>query len=284
MINIFNYDYQYGLNTISTIDLFLLSLIFLCIGSFASSTIYRLSLIFIEDNPNTNLLFPRSFCPNCKTTIKPIYLIPLLGYLIQKGKCNSCKSNISIFYPLTEIFFLFVGLVALNAYGISIFLYFLILITYLFYVLFYLDLKFYYLPFSINLLLVITGFISNVFFNMFIDDLNYLFNLNPIQFSSLGFLIGYFSLWLVNFVFKAIYKKDGIGGGDFILFGAIGSMFGPFSLGLILFLGAIIGCALFLFLNKAFTKEIPLGSCLILGTVFYFFIKKYELLGMFIVI
>ena len=284
MANIFNYDYHHGLNAISTIDLFLFSLIFLCIGSFASSTIYRLSLIFLGDNPNTNLLFPRSFCPNCKTTIKLIYLIPLVGYLIQKGKCNSCKSNISIYYPLTEIFFLTVGLAAINAYGISIFLYFLILITYLFYVLFYLDLKFYYLPLSINLLLVITGFISNVFFNVFIDDLNYLFNLNSIQFSSLGFLIGYFSLWLVNFVFKAIYKKDGIGGGDFILFGAIGSIFGPFSLGLILFLGAITGCILFVFSNKSFKKEIPLGSCLILGSVFYFFIKKYELLNSFLVI
>ncbi len=176
------------------------------------------------------------------------------------------------------------GLAVLNAYGISVFLYFLILTTYLFYVLFYLDLKFYYLPLSINLLLVITGFISNVFFNMFIDDLNYLFNLNSIQFSSLGFLIGYSSLWLVNFVFKTIYKKDGIGGGDFILFGAIGSMFGPFSLALILFLGAITGCILFLFSNASFKKEIPLGSCLILGSVFYFFIKKYELLNMFIVI
>ena len=284
MTNIFNYDYQHGLNAISAIDLFLFSLIFLCIGSFASSTIYRLSLTFSEDNQNTNLLFPRSFCPNCKTTIKLIYLMPLVGYLIQKGKCNSCKSNISIFYPLTEIFFLTIGLIAINAYGISIFLYFLIFITYLFYVLFYLDLKNFYLPLSINLLLILAGFIGNIFFNIFVDDLTYIFNLNPIQFSSIGFLIGYSSLWLVNFVFKVIYKKDGIGGGDFILFGAIGSMFGPFSLGLILFLGAITGCILFLFSNKSFKKEIPLGSCLILGSVFYFFIKKYELLNMFIVI
>ena len=284
MTNIFNYDYQHGLNAISAIDLFLFSLIFLCIGSFASSTIYRLSLTFSEDNQNTNLLFPRSFCPNCKTTIKLIYLMPLVGYLIQKGKCNSCKSNISIFYPLTEIFFLTIGLIAINAYGISIFLYFLIFITYLFYVLFYLDLKNFYLPLSINLLLILAGFIGNIFFNIFVDDLTYIFNLNPVQFSSIGFLIGYSSLWLVNFVFKVIYKKDGIGGGDFILFGAIGSMFGPFSLGLILFLGAITGCILFLFSNKSFKKEIPLGSCLILGSVFYFFIKKYELLNMFIVI
>ena len=284
MANIFNYDYQNGLNAISAIDLFLFSLIFLCIGSFASSTIYRLSLTFSEDNQNTNLLFPRSFCPNCKTTIKLIYLMPLVGYLIQKGKCNSCKSNISIFYPLTEIFFLTIGLIAINQYGISIFLYFLIFITYLFYVLFYLDLKKFYLPLSINLLLILAGFIGNIFFNIFVDDLTYIFNLNPVQFSSIGFLIGYSSLWLVNFVFKAIYKKDGIGGGDFILFGAIGSMFGPFSLGLILFLGAITGCILFVFSNKSFKKEIPLGSCLVLGSVFYFFIKKYELFNMFIVI
>ena len=260
-----------------SIEIWLSLILGACVGSFINVIAWRFPL-------NQSIVLPRSYCPKCYTKLTWFENIPILSWLIQKGKCNSCKSNISIFYPLTEIFFLFMGLAALNAYGISIFLYLLILTTYLLYVLFYLDLKFYYLPLSINLLLVITGFISNVFFNMFIDDLNYLFNLNSIQFSSLGFLIGYSSLWLVNFVFKAIYKKDGIGGGDFILFGAIGSMFGPFSLGLILFLGAIIGCTLFLFLNKAFKKEIPLGSCLILGAVFYFFIKKYELLGMFIVI
>ena len=109
-------------------------------------------------------------------------------------------------------------------------------------------------------------------------------NLNSFTFTAYGFLIGYSSLWFVNFIFKIIYKRDGIGGGDFILFGAIGSIFGPISLGLILFLGAFTGCILFLIFNKRFKKEIPLGSSLIIGSVFYFFIKKYELLNNFLVI
>ena len=284
MVNIFNYEYIYGLSIFSVFELFIFSLIFLSIGSFASSSIFRLSPTSLNEQSNTNLLFPRSFCPDCKTSIKLIYLIPLLGYIIQKGKCNSCEKEISSLYPLTEIFFLFSGLLALKIFGLSIFLYFSILLIYLFYVLFYLDFKFYYLPLSINLLLVLTGFISNIFFNIFIDDSTYIFNLSPVKFTAYGFLIGYSSLWFINFIFKIIYKRDGIGGGDFILFGAIGSIFGPISLGLILFLGAFMGCILFLIFNKRFKKEIPLGSSLIIGSVFYFFIKKYELLNNFLVI
>ena len=97
-------------------------------------------------------------------------------------------------------------------------------------------------------------------------------------------MIGYSFLWFVNFIFKIIYRRDGIGGGDFILFGGIGSIFGQISLGLILFLGAFIGCIFFLIFNNKFKNEIPLGSSLILGSVFYFFIKKYELLSNFLVI
>ncbi|MAR95417.1 MAG: prepilin peptidase [Gammaproteobacteria bacterium] len=284
MVNIFNYEYFIGLGGFSSFELLLFSLIFLSIGSFASSSIFRLSPNSLNEQTNTNLLFPRSFCPDCKTSIKLIYLIPLVGYIIQKGKCNSCKKEISSLYPLTEIFFLFSGLVALKIFGLGIFLYFSILLIYLFYVLFYLDFKFYYLPLSLNLLLVITGFVSNIFFNVFINDTAYIFNLSSITFTAYGFLIGYSSLWFINFIFRIIYKRDGIGGGDFILFGGIGSIFGPISLGLILFLGAFIGCILFLIFNNKFKNEIPLGSSLILGSVFYFFIKKYELLSNFLVI
>ena len=284
MVNIFNYEYVNGLSEFSSFELFLFSLLFLSIGSFTSSSIFRLSPNFLNKETNASLLLPRSFCPNCKTSIKLIYLIPLLGYIIQKGKCSSCKKEISNLYPITEIFFLFSGLAALNIFGLSIFLYFSILLIYLFYVMFYLDFKFYYLPLSINLLLVFTGFVSNIFFNIFIDNSAYIFNLNSFTFTAYGFLIGYSFLWFVNFIFKIIYKRDGIGGGDFILFGGIGSIFGPISLGLILFLGAFIGCIFFLIFNNKFKNEIPLGSSLILGSVFYFFIKKYELLNNFLVI
>jgi prepilin signal peptidase PulO-like enzyme (type II secretory pathway) len=81
-----------------------------------------------------------------------------------------------------------------------------------------------------------------------------------------------------------ISKKDGIGGGDFILFGGIGSLLGPFSLGLILFMASLFGCLMFLIDRKKNKEQIPLGSCLILGSICYFLIKNFELLDNFLVI
>jgi leader peptidase (prepilin peptidase)/N-methyltransferase len=121
------------------------------------------------------------------------------------------------------------------------------------------------------------GLSSNYFFNIFVDESAYLLSIPKDLFGFYGLLLGYFSLWLINFIFKIFSKKDGIGGGDFILFGAIGSIFGPISLPIILFIGSLFGCLMYIFLNNASKKEIPLGSCLILGSFAYFVIKKFEL-------
>ena len=283
MVNIFNFNYLNSFNSFSYIELIFYSITLLCIGSFASSIIFRLSSNLINNNKLT-IYSPRSFCPNCNKSIKLINLLPVFGFLLQKGKCRSCKKNISPFYLITELSFLIFGLSIAYIYGFGVFCFFLLLLFFLFYIVFFLDLKFYYLPFSINLLIIITGFLSNIFFNIFVSDIYILFDLSAFLFSFYGFLIGYFSLWLVNFIFKILYKKDGIGGGDFILFGGLGSLFGPFSLGLILFFGAVSGCIIFLFFKKHFQLQIPLGSCLILGSFFYFLTKNFELLNNFIVI
>jgi leader peptidase (prepilin peptidase)/N-methyltransferase len=167
---------------------------------------------------------------------------------------------------------------------IWVFLFFSIIYTVSFLYIIFLDWKFYYLPFKCNLLLVVAGFVGNSFFNIFISDISLFFNLTPFLFSFYGFLIGYFSLWIINFIFKLIYKADGIGGGDFILFGAIGALFGPFSLGLILFISAVCGCFIFVLFKNKFKSQIPLGSCLIFGSLLYFLIKNFELLSNLIVI
>ncbi len=262
-------------------ELFLFSLVFLCIGSFISSVIYRFSPNISKD---INIFFPRSFCPDCKKQIKLIYLFPLLGFILQKGKCKSCNNSISFFYPITELIFLFTGIYLLFLYGVNIILFFLLSIFSLFYILFFLDFKFYLLPFSINISIIFLGFLSNYLFEMFIISDLYPFNMSPLVFSSLGFVVGYSSLWVINFIFKFINKKDGIGGGDFILYGALGSVFGPISLPIILFLGSLFGCFLYISFKERFKKEIPLGSCLVLGSVFYFILINFELFNILLVI
>ena len=67
----------------------------LCIGSFLNVIVYRL--------PNDLSIFkPRSFCPKCKNRITWSSNIPILSWVIQKGKCRSCSESISYRYPLIE--------------------------------------------------------------------------------------------------------------------------------------------------------------------------------------
>jgi len=266
---------------LTSMELVLFSLVFLCIGSFISSVIYRFSPNISKD---INIFFPRSFCPDCKKQIKLMYLIPLLGFILQKGKCAYCNNSISFSYPITELIFLYTGICLLFLYGVNIILFFLFSIFSLFYILFLLDFKFYLLPFSINILLIFLGFLSNYLLEMFIIYDLYPSNMSPLVFSSLGFVVGYSSLWIINFIFKFLNKKDGIGGGDFILYGALGSIFGPISLPIILFLGSLFGCFLYISFKKRFKKEIPLGSCLVLGSVFYFILINFELFNILLVI
>jgi len=61
-----------------------------CLGSFASLLIYRLPL---EDN-EINILKPRSFCPQCKSQLSIIQLIPFMGYLYSRGICLACNAKI----------------------------------------------------------------------------------------------------------------------------------------------------------------------------------------------
>ena len=92
----------------------------------------------------------------------------------------------------------------------------------------------------------------------------------PIFFTLYGLFFGYSSLWLINLTFKVIKKRDGIGGGDFILFGGIGSIHGPIALPVILFIASFLGCLYFIFSEKAVNSELPFGSFLILSSLIYF--------------
>ena len=274
MISAYSFTHINSFDSFTSIELILFSIIFLSFGSFASSLIIRLSP---NNSKNINIVFPRSFCPNCKNTLKILHLIPLVGYLVQKGRCQKCNKKISLFYLFSEILFLLIGMIIIFLYGKTVITLFLFFIFFLFFILFFLDLRFYYLPFSINIMLIVVGLSSNYFFNIFVDESAYLLSIPKDLFGFYGLLLGYFSLWLINFIFKIFSKKDGIGGGDFILFGAIGSIFGPISLPIILFIGSFFGCLMYMFLKNASKKEIPLGSCLILGSFAYFVIKKFEL-------
>ena len=264
MINIYNPVFI-SLSSFPIIDLIIISIFFLSVGSFCSSIIFRLA-------PNSPLpLFKiRSSCPACSKKIDAINLIPLLGFMIQSGKCKFCNSNISKFYPFTEMFFLLIGILLITNYGIGLSTIVYTVIIFCFYILFFLDYKYLYLPVYINLLIVFFGVIFNAKYQLFIDETFLILGVKPILFTLYGLVFGYSSLWLINLMFKVIKKKDGIGGGDFILFGGIGSIHGPIALPVILLIGSFLGCLYFIFSKKTIDSELPFGSFLILGSSVYF--------------
>ena len=264
MINIYNPVFI-NISSFSFVDLIIIAIFFLSVGSFCSSIIFRLA-------PNSP--FPlykiRSSCPSCSKKIDIINLIPLVGFLIQKGKCKFCNSNISKFYLFTEIFFLLIGILLVYNYGISLSTIIYTIIIFCFYILFVLDYKYLYLPLYINLLIVLIGVTFNAKFQLFLDETFLILGFTPISFTLYGFFFGYSSLWFINFIYKFIKKKDGIGGGDFILFGGIGSIHGPIALPLILLIGSFLGCLYFIFSKKSSNSMLPFGSFLILSSFIYF--------------
>ena len=254
---------------------FILSIVFLSIGSFSSVLIYRLPLME-SGNKEINLFYPRSHCPECKHTLSNKNLIPLIGYLLNYGKCTFCNHKISFIYLMNEAIHLLVGLSIFHHFGFSEITLFSYIIFTLLYVLLILDFKFFYLPLSLNILFIFISLISNIFFGLFISEQSSYFNDTPALYSFYGFMVGFFSLWLVNAVYKFFRKKDGIGGGDFILFGGIGTLIGPFYLPLVLLFGSLV------FINNLFnivkkksvSEEIPLGTGLICG-IFFICIFKF---------
>ena len=264
MINIYNPVFI-NISSFSFVDLIIIAIFFLSVGSFCSSIIFRLA-----PNSPFSLYKIRSSCPSCSKKIDIINLIPLVGFLIQKGKCKFCNSNISKFYLFTEIFFLLIGILLVYNYGISLSTIIYTIIIFCFYILFVLDYKYLYLPLYINLLIVLIGVTFNAKFQLFLDETFLILGITPISFTLYGFFFGYSSLWFINFIYKFIKKKDGIGGGDFILFGGIGSIHGPIALPLILLIGSFLGCLYFIFSKKSSNSMLPFGSFLILSSFIYF--------------
>ncbi|MDB2604139.1 prepilin peptidase [Gammaproteobacteria bacterium] len=258
------------------IFLFFLIMVFLAIGSFSSVAIYRLILMEFT-NTRINLFTPRSHCPKCKKNISLINLIPLFGFLIQQGKCINCKVAISYKYTLHEIIHLVAGLSIYFLFNINLFSILIYILFSIFYILFVCDIEKFYIPFYLNLLISIIGLSAAYHGNIFNIDTFNILNTSQFQLSLYGFIFGYSILWLINFCFKFLKKQDGIGGGDFLLLGGIGSLVGPIGLAPVIFIGSLATLFLGLIGKFDLKNELPLGSGLIIGLLIYLLIKFSEL-------
>tara|TARA_B110000003_G_scaffold138057_1_gene139785 strand:- start:3605 stop:4354 length:750 start_codon:yes stop_codon:yes gene_type:complete len=227
-----------------------------CLGSFASLLIYRLPL---EDN-EINILKPRSFCPQCKVQLSIIQLIPFIGYLYSRGICLTCNAKINRLYLINELIIAAFILFIFNKLALAhLSSWLIVLIIISLYIQSIIDLKTLHLFQPISTILILSGLILNVSVEFFTVPLD----------SFLGLIFGYGILFCINEVYKMIRLKDGIGSGDFLLLGGIGSIFGASAIGPILLIGSSITLCLYA-INK--DKELPLGFGVAIGAIFYCFL------------
>lgn len=248
----------------------------LCIGSFLNVVIHRLPLMMEHDwqqqcaelhgQPPADaapltLARPASRCPHCGHRITALDNIPLLSWLLLKGKCRGCQAPISIRYPAVELLtgVLSAGLAwhygfGMAALGALLFLWAMIALTFI-------DADTQLLPDAITLPLLWLGL---------------LFNLGgtyvPLDQAVLGAVAGYISLWSVYWLFKLATGKEGMGFGDFKLLAAIGAWAGwqalPVTILLSSVVGAVIGIALMIAAKRGHSVPMPFGPYLaIAGTL-----------------
>ena len=233
-------------------------------GSFSNVCIHRIPA-------DKSVIFTRSFCPNCKKTIKWSDNIPLVSFLLLKRKCRNCDYKISYHYFIVELITAISFTIIYYFYGLSITSLLLIILTIFFIIIFFIDLRHFIIPNTLTFPLMFIGFVKS-----FDPNLNNFLFPNYIN-SLIGGIAGYLIIWLIIFAYKKIRNKEGMGLGDAKLLSAIGFWFGWYSIPFVLFLSSIIalGIALpsLIKKSKSLSSQIPFGPYIILGITLYIFIK-----------
>jgi leader peptidase (prepilin peptidase)/N-methyltransferase len=238
------------------IEIFLVFVLGLIVGSFSNVCIYRIPR-------NESVIYPASHCPKCRTKIKPVDNIPLLSYILLKGRCHNCGSKISIQYPVVEFLTGLIYLIIYLTYGLSIQSLVYIILASALIIIAFIDLQEQIIPDIISLPGIVVGLILS-FIVPYISFIN----------SALGALVGGGIILIIAGVGSIIFKKEAMGGGDVKLTAMIGAFLGwrytIISLFLGFFLGALAGIVLIMTKIKKREDAIPFGPFIVLGSIITF--------------
>lgn len=251
----------------------------LLVGSFLNVVIHRLPIMMERDwreqcaaimaepaselpEGRFNLSVPRSRCPSCGSMITAMQNIPVLSYLVLRGRCANCKAEISKRYPLIEAFTAVVTAIVAWHFGFGLEAAAAIVLTWSLIAISVIDYDTQLIPDSMSLPLLWIGLALSLFHPL--DGAERLF-VDP-KSSIVGALAGYLSLWSVYQLFRLLTGKEGMGYGDFKLLAALGAWLGWQMLPLIIMLSAIVGTmvglTMIVFVRHDRNVPIPFGPYL----------------------
>ncbi|MFH2055528.1 MAG: prepilin peptidase [bacterium] len=224
------------------------------IGSFLNVLIYRLPR-------GEDFVFKRSHCPACRALIHWYDNLPLLSFIILRGRCRNCTAAISVQYPLVE---LTTGLIFLGSYlqyglspqmfGVNIFLSLLLVVIVT-------DFRHYLIPDKITLPGMVLGLLYSIY-NPAVTPLE----------AVIGLLGGGIVLLALAWLGELLFKKEALGGGDIKLAAMLGAWLGWQSLALVFLFGAFFGL-IFAIIKMATAADrskarlIPFGPFLALAAI-----------------
>jgi leader peptidase (prepilin peptidase)/N-methyltransferase len=244
----------------------------LVVGSFLNVVIYRLpkmierewrqecaSLIGDQDaapeSPPLTLAYPASHCPHCGHRIRALENIPLLSYLLLRGRCAACGEKIGLRYPVIEALTALLSVLVVWRFGIGWESAASLILTWGLIVLAVIDLDTRLLPDLVTLPILWLGLLASLA-EWFTDSHS----------AILGAVLGYLSLWVIFHLFRTLTGKEGMGFGDFKAMALLGAWLGWQHLPQILLLsacsGALVGTVLILALGRSSQVPIPFGPYL----------------------
>jgi leader peptidase (prepilin peptidase) / N-methyltransferase len=259
-------------------------LVGLLVGSFLNVVIYRLPTMLERewrlqaadllrqgaDTPAATpaapdrftLSTPRSACPVCKAPIRAWQNIPVLSWLMLRGRCASCKARISRRYPLVELATGILSAWVAWHFGFGAPAACALAVTWALIALTGIDIDHQLLPDNITLPLMWAGLAVAALIG---PTLGVALPVSPKD-AIIGAASGYVSLWLVFHVFRLVTGKEGMGYGDFKLFAALGAWMGWKVLPLVILLsaatGAILGISMILLRGRDRAAPMPFGPYL----------------------
>lgn len=251
----------------------------LIVGSFLNVVIHRVPKMMERDwlrqaremlepqaeqpaEPTYNLILPHSHCPHCSAEIKAWQNLPILSYLLLRGRCGQCRARISPRYPLVELLTAVLSMLVAWQLGFGWAAGAVLVLTWGLISLSLIDADTQLLPDSIVLPLLWLGLILNSF--GLLTDLG----------SALwGAVIGYLTLWLIFWAFKLITGKEGMGYGDFKLLAMLGAWGGwqilPLTILLSSLVGAVLGVIILKTRGQSNATPLPFGPYLAIAGWIY---------------
>ena len=230
------------------------------VGSFLNVCICRMP-------KDESIVSPPSHCPHCSYQIRWYDNIPVVSYLLLRGKCRGCGARISIQYPLVELLNGVLTLLLFLHFGPTLAFAALLLFCSALVVITFIDIEHQIIPDEISLPGIVLGFVLS----FFLKGHTWLNSL-------LGILAGGGSLLLVAYSYQRLTGKEGMGGGDIKLLAMMGAFLGWKAVPFIIFtgslIGSVIGVSIMLFQKKDSKMAIPFGPYLAFGAVLYIFYGK----------